>query len=158
MDEQATETRHPLIVLAETGKKAVAGVLLILMFIVLAIAVLEMIWVPLSIMIPALPGSQDSLILTEAQLLSTFGLFLSVLIALELVETVEVYFKDHEVHAEIVILVAMIAVARKVVLLDLGNYAPLTIVGIATLLVGLAATYIAIKWAQRLDRKPQRGE
>ena len=41
VDEHATENRHPLIVLAENGKKAVAGVLLILMFVVLGIAVLE---------------------------------------------------------------------------------------------------------------------
>jgi uncharacterized membrane protein (DUF373 family) len=150
VDEQPASKKHPLIVMAELGKRVVAGVLLILMFVVLSIAVLEMIWVPLAIVIPWIPGGKDSLIMTEAEMLATFGLFLSVLIALELVETVEVYFKDHEVHAEIVILVAMIAVARKVVLLDLHAYEPLTIVGIATLLVGLAATYVAIKWAKRL--------
>jgi uncharacterized membrane protein (DUF373 family) len=44
----------------------------------------------------------------------------------------------------------MIALARKVVLLDLGKYEPLTIIGIATLFVGIAAAYVAIKWAKQL--------
>jgi uncharacterized membrane protein (DUF373 family) len=140
--------KHPLIVVAEKGKRIVAGVLLILMFVLLGIAVLELIWVPLTLVIPALPGGD--LLLSESELLGAFGVFLSVLIALELVETVEVYFKDREVHAEIVILVAMIALARKVVLLDLSKYSALSIMGMAALFIGLASTYVAIKWAKRL--------
>ena len=76
---------------------------------------------PLTLLFPGLPGGTDSLLMSEAELLNTFGIFLSVLIALELVETVEVYFKDHEIHAEIVLLVALIALARKVVLLDIHS-------------------------------------
>ncbi len=97
---------------------------------------------------PWLPGGD--LLLSEQELLGAFGVFLSVLIAVELVETVEVYFKDNQVHAEIVLLVALIALARKVVLLDLGKYDPLTIIGIASLFVGIAAAYVAIKWAKQL--------
>jgi uncharacterized membrane protein (DUF373 family) len=148
--EQPTGKKHPLIVLAEKGKRIIAGVLLIMMFVLLSIAVLELIWLPLAVALPGVTGGADSLILTEAELLNIFGVFLSVLIALELVETVEVYFKDHEVHAEIVILVALIALSRKVVLLDLSKYEPMTIIGMATLFIGLATAYTAIKWVKRL--------
>jgi uncharacterized membrane protein (DUF373 family) len=150
LEQPKDDQKHPLIRVAEKGKRIVAGVLLVMMFVVLGIAVLELIWVPLALAFPVLTFGRESLLLTEAQLLDTFGLFLSVLIALELVETVEVYFKDHEVHAEIVILVAMIALARKVVLLDLTKYSAMTIVGLATLFVGLASAYVAIKWARQL--------
>jgi uncharacterized membrane protein (DUF373 family) len=146
--EQPKGKKHPLIVMAEKGKRIIAGILLIMMFVLLSIAVLELIWLPLTLAMPWIPGGD--LLLSEAELLGIFGVFLSVLIALELVETVEVYFKDHEVHAEIVLLVAMIALARKVVLLDLHAYEPLTIVGMATLFVGIAAAYVAIKWAKQL--------
>jgi len=149
VEEQPTPSKkHPLIIMAEKGKRIIAGILLVMMFILLGIAVLELFWVPLTLAIPGLPGG--SAILSEAELLGAFGIFLSVLIALELVETVEVYFKDHQVHAEIVLLVAMIALARKVVLLDLSKYEPLTIMGLATLFLGLAAAYVAIKWAKQL--------
>jgi uncharacterized membrane protein (DUF373 family) len=148
LEQPAAGKKHPLIVMAEKGKRIVAGVLLIMMFVLLGIAVFELFWVPLTLAIPSLPGG--SAILTEAELLGAFGLFLSVLIALELVETVEVYFKDHQVHAEIVLLVAMIALARKVVLLDLTKYSAASILGLAALFFGLAAAYVAIKWAKQL--------
>lgn len=158
MAEQTPPKQHPLILVAEKGKRIVAGVLLIMMFIVLGIAVVELIYVPLATVIPALPGGKDSLFMTEAELLGIFGLFLSVLIALELVETVEVYFKDREIHAEIVILVAIIALARKVVLLDLGKYSPLTLIGVAAMFLGLAATYTAIRWVKQLGPATNDGE
>ncbi len=140
--------KHPLIRVAEKGKRVVAGFLLIMMFVLLGIAVVELFWLPLTYAIPGI--AHGEVLLTESELLGAFGLFLSVLIALELVETVEVYFKDHQVHAEIVLLVAMIALARKVVLLDLTKYSPLSIIGIASLFFGLAAAYMAIKWAKQL--------
>jgi uncharacterized membrane protein (DUF373 family) len=150
--------KHPLIVMAEKGKRLVAGVLMVLMFIVLGIAVIELTWVPLTLVFPGLPGGTDSLIMSEAELLNTFGVFLSVLIALELVETVEVYFKDNEIHAEIVLLVALIALARKVVLLDMHAYDPMTIIGIAALFIGLAAAYTAIRWVKVLGPASNDGE
>ena len=158
MEEPKNGKKHPLIVVAEKGKRIIAGVLLVMMLVLLGVAVLELVWLPLTIAIPALPGDANSLILTEQELLDIFGVFLSVLIALELVETVEVYFKDHEVHAEIVLLVALIAIARKVVLLDLGKYEPLTILGLAALFIGIAAAYMAIKWADRLGPKQSKEE
>ena len=150
--------KHPLIVVAERGKRIVAGVLMVLMFVVLGIAVIELMWVPLTLVFPGLPGGTDSLLMSEAELLATFGIFLSVLIALELVETVEVYFKDNEIHAEIVLLVALIALARKVVLLDLSHYEPLTIIGLAAMFIGLAAAYTAIRWTKVLDLPRNDGE
>ena len=113
MDVPKNGKKHPLIVMAEKGKRVVAGILMVLMFVLLGIAVVELMWVPLTLVIPGLPGGTDSLLMSEAELLSIFGVFLSVLIALELVETVEVYFKDHEIHAEIVLLVALIALAQE---------------------------------------------
>ena len=124
----------------------------------LGIAVVELIWVPLTLAIPGASRWHDSLLMSEAELLGTFGVFLSVLIALELVETVEVYFKDHEVHAEIVLLVALIALARKVVLLDMDKYDPLTIIGMAALFIGIAAAYVAIRWAKQLGPERNDGE
>jgi uncharacterized membrane protein (DUF373 family) len=158
MDTPSDGKKHRLIVMAEKVKRIVAGVLMVLMFIVLAIVVAELLWIPLTMVLPMLPGGADQLILSEARMLEIFGVFLSVLIALELIETVEVYFKENEVHAEIVILVALIALARKVVLIDLHAYEPLTIVGMAALFIGLAAAYVAIRWVKNLGPARNDGE
>lgn len=156
MEEPKDGKRHPLIVWAERGKRLVAGVLLVMMFVVLVIAVIELIWVPLAAVVPGLPRAvSGGVLMSEAQMLEAFGVFLSVLIALELMETVEVYFKDHEVHAEIVVLVALIAIARKVVLLDLHDYSPWTIMALAALFIGLGAAYVAVRWmGPRSGRTP----
>jgi uncharacterized membrane protein (DUF373 family) len=158
METPSIERKHRLIVAAEKVKRVVAGVLLILMFVVLAIVVIELFWIPLTVLFPALPGGAGNVLLSETQMLDTFGIFLSVLIALELVETVEVYFKKNEVHVEIVILVALIALARKVVLIDLHDYEPVTILGLAALFIGLAAAYVAVRWAKNLGPAQNDGE
>ncbi len=79
------------------------------------------------------------------ELFKVFGFFFIILIGFELVETVEMYFKDNVIHAEVVLLVAVIAVSRKVILLDLEKYDPLAIVGLGIIIVALGACYWLIK-------------
>jgi uncharacterized membrane protein (DUF373 family) len=67
-----------------------------------------------------------------------FGTFLLILIGLELMKTVVAYLEDHSLHVEIVFTVAMIAVARHTIDLDLSKVQPLTLIGMAALVVGLA--------------------
>ena len=52
-----------------------------------------------------------------------FGLFLMVLIGLELVESMKTYLTEHVILAEveIILLIAMIAVARKVIIMDIDK-------------------------------------
>ena len=74
MEQPAAGKKHPLIVVAEKGKRIIAGILLIMMFVLLSIAVLELIWLPLAIALPGITGGADSLILTEAELLNIFDM------------------------------------------------------------------------------------
>ena len=59
----------------------------------------------------------------------------------------EVYFRDHSIHVEIVVLVAIIALARKVILLDLSKYGPLTLIALGFLILVLGATYFLVRRA-----------
>ncbi|GET21780.1 uncharacterized membrane protein (DUF373 family) [Prolixibacter denitrificans] len=81
---------------------------------------------------------------------SVFGLFFSILIGLELFETVKVYLKDNIFHAEIILLVAIIAVARKVVLLDYSDTEGLTMLGIGFIILSLATGYYLLKKGNRV--------
>lgn len=75
--------------------------------------------------------------------LDIFGFFLLVLIGIELLETIKACLAEHVVHVEIVLEAALIAVARKVIILDPKEYAPVTLLSIAALIVTLAiAIYI----------------
>jgi uncharacterized membrane protein (DUF373 family) len=80
-------------------------------------------------------------------LLDLFGVFLLVLIGIELLDTIKVYFKENVVHVEVVVLVAIIAIARKIVILKAEELPGETLLGIAAMLVALALTYYLIRRA-----------
>src|SRR5262245_1473408 len=69
--------------------------------------------------------------LTVAELLDIFGVFIVVLIALELLETVGTPRAALHVRVEAVLMVALIAVVRKIILLDFKDLPGLTWLDIA---------------------------
>lgn len=81
------------------------------------------------------------------QLMDLFGVFMLVLIGIELLDTIKVYLKENVVHVEVVVLVAIIAVARKVVVLKIEAIEGTTVIGIAFIIVALAVAYYLIKKA-----------
>lgn len=85
------------------------------------------------------------IILDITELLDVFGFFLLVLIGLELLDTIKTYFIEHLIHAEVVIEVAIIAIARKVIILDVKDLPSVTLIGIAAIIITLAVAYWFIK-------------
>jgi len=75
------------------------------------------------------------------------GSILIVLIGIELLDTIKIYLKDDVVHVEIVILVAIIALARKIIVMDFDKYSAWSLMGLATLVISLALGYYLIKHA-----------
>jgi uncharacterized membrane protein (DUF373 family) len=88
-------------------------------------------------------------ILEIDELLDIFGLFLLVLIGIELLDTMKAYLIEKVVHVEIVFAVALIAVARKVIVLDLSKYPSLTLMAIGVIIIALSVGYYLIR---RIDR------
>jgi len=70
-----------------------------------------------------------------------------ILIGLELIETIKMYLVEEMVHVEVILLVAIIAVARKVIILDVKSAAPLTLIGIAAIILALSIGYYWLKRA-----------
>ena len=97
--------------------------------------------------------SPPLLLLEIHELLKIFGFFLLILIGLELVETLKVYISEEIVHVEFVFLVAIIAVTRKVIILDIKNLDPLTLIGLASIILALSGGFYLLKKALRLDQK-----
>ena len=87
------------------------------------------------------------------ELLDVFGMFLLVLIGVELLETVKMYLTKKTVHVEVVFTVAMIAIARKVVILDIKEVPSLTLIGIGTIIMALSAGYYLL--TIKLNRRKQ---
>lgn len=93
------------------------------------------------------------LILDISDLLNIFGFFMLILIGIELIETMKVYLVDGMVHVEIIFLVAIIAITRKVIILDTEKLEPLTIIGIAFLIFALSIGYFFLKKALNLKNE-----
>lgn len=85
--------------------------------------------------------------ITPQGLMQIFDSFLIVLIGIELLETIRTFLKDNVVHVEVVMLVAIIAIARKVIVLDYDKYNGLEVMGIALLIISLAVGYYFIRRA-----------
>lgn len=74
-----------------------------------------------------------------------FGLFLSVLIALEILENITAYLKKHVVQVELVIVTSLIAVARKIIILDLDAVSGVSLIGLAIAILSLSLSYWIIR-------------
>ncbi|GAX36040.1 phosphate-starvation-inducible PsiE family protein [Nodularia sp. NIES-3585] len=78
-------------------------------------------------------------------LFTIFGLFLNVLIALEILENITAYLRKHVVHVELVIVTSLIAVARKIIILDLEKVTGSTIIGLGVAVLSLSIAYWIIR-------------
>ncbi len=78
-------------------------------------------------------------------LLDIFGLFLSVLIALEILENITAYLKNHAVQVELVIVTSLTAVARKIIILDLKQVSGVSLIGLAIAILSLSISYLIVK-------------
>ncbi|OPX72779.1 MAG: Phosphate-starvation-inducible E [Methanoregulaceae archaeon PtaB.Bin108] len=126
-------------------EKIVYYALVILLAIVIFISVVELV----ILMIDGL-FVDHTFRLDNHEILTVFGFFLLILIGIELLDTIKAYIKKQEIHVEIIVLLAIIAVARKIILLDPYSDMPLsdlTLWGMGVVVICLAAAYYLIRKA-----------
>lgn len=127
-------------------EKVIYAVLMILLMAVLIAAVVELVWLMITSLIQTTPW-----LLETHEMITVLGGFLLVLIGVELLDTIKAYFRENTIHVEIVVLLAIIAIARKVILLDpasmTGYELGVEMMGTGVIVVGLAAGYYLIKKA-----------
>jgi uncharacterized membrane protein (DUF373 family) len=74
-----------------------------------------------------------------------FGGVLLVLLGLELLDTLRSYFNEHRIRLEIILVVAVIAVGRHIILLDFEHLDGRTLAGIGVLVIALTGGYYLVK-------------
>ena len=89
------------------------------------------------------------LLLEVDELLELFGAFLLVMIGVELLDTVKIYITKKTIHVEVVLLVGIIAISRKVVILEPRTMDALTLIGIAAIIFALTIGFYFVKLAAR---------
>ena len=122
--------------------------LMIMMAIVLGLATLDLGWLIVKDI-----TSPPYIFLSVGQLLDIFGLFMLVLIGIELLETImKTYLTQDQPHYEVVLSVAIIAIARKVIILDVKEIDSLSLIGIGCIVLALTAGYFLMKRSRSHDR------
>lgn len=92
------------------------------------------------------------LLLDMEDILQTFGAFLAVLIAIEIFANIRLYLGTNVVPVQLVLATALMAVARKVIVLDLDLVPAEQVVGIALVTLALGISY----WLVREKTSPDK--
>jgi len=127
----------------EKVERVIVLSLLLMMVLVVFLSTVELGWIIIKDTI-----TPPAFLIEIDELLDIFGMFLLVLIGVELLETVKMYLTQKAVHVEVVFTVAMIAIARKVIILDIKEVPSLTLIGIGSIIVALSAGYYLLKRKQ----------
>ncbi len=85
-------------------------------------------------------------------LFGVFGLFLMVLIGLELMTSIQMYLDHNSIHAELMLLVAITAITRKIVILDATKIDPMIMFGIGAVIIALALGYYLVRRSSAEER------
>lgn len=117
--------------------------LLVFMALVIIVATVELGLIILSELVTLSKGK--GVIFDINNLVKIFGVFLNVLIGLELFETVKLYLKESILHGEVILMVGLIAISRKVIVLDYSNENPIMIIAIALLIVSISIGYYFVR-------------
>lgn len=92
-------------------------------------------------------------LLNVAEMMEVFGFILMVIIGLELLETIKAYLLKHEIHVEVVLLVALVAVARKVIILDYKTVTPEMMLAVSALVLSMSAGFYIVRRSLSQNRK-----
>ena len=122
-------------------EKMVVFSLVVMMSLVLLLATVELAWIILKDIV-----TPPMFLLEVEELLEIFGLFMLVVIGVELLETITKTYLDQTTdHARIVIAVALIAISRKVIILEVKDHSGIELLGIAAIILALSLGYYLIR-------------
>ena len=140
----------------DAGEREVARLLTVITGVVITAALIQLV---ISLGSKLLTGSAATWLGDD--LIKILGDLLTVLIALEVLQNITSYLRRHVVQIELVLVTALTAVSRKVIVLPSGaENKPQLLVGLGIAVVSLSAAYWLVKRANAgptkasLDRSP----
>lgn len=124
----------------ERFERGIYTILLLLLVVLIALAVITLVDdIVITILSPPI------LLLTGDELLSLLGEFLIVFLAIELFESIRVYFRENQIHYELVVVIALTAIARKIILIDVDTTSDWELIGLGVIVIALAGAYYLLK-------------
>ncbi|GLI36014.1 phosphate-starvation-inducible PsiE family protein [Desulforhabdus amnigena] len=144
--------QEPLIFKLKSIIRFAVRLLAILMTLVILWGVIDVAWVLYSHLM-----DPPFMMLTISDILDTFGAFMAVLIAIEIFINITVYLQDDVIHVKIVMATALMAIARKVIILDFSKISSDYIWATAALVLAMSLGYwLILKWSEHEETKIKR--
>ncbi len=138
-NELSTEHKDPLIAFLHGLIKFSIKILSILMVFVIFWGVFDVVYILYQQL-----SQQPVFILTISDLFKLFAAFLVVLIAIEIFQNIVLYLRVEVFPLKLVIATALMAIARKVIIIDFNAIDPMYIFATAAVIISLGASYFLI--------------
>lgn len=89
--------------------------------------------------------SSERLLISKEQTGQVLPVFFNILIAIELIDTFNVYIKEHHIKVQSILLIGLIAIGRKLLVLDISHADGLSNIGLASIIIALSLGYYLVK-------------
>ena len=138
-DELPTEHEDKLIAFLHRTIKFAVKILAVLMVFVIFFGVVDVVYVMYqNLMAPPI------MLLSISDIFKTFAAFLAVLIAIEIYQNIVLYLRTDVIPLKLVIATALMAIARKVIIVDYETVSPMEIFSTAAAVLALGITYYLV--------------
>lgn len=134
--EQSGHTQDPLLVKLQYVIRLSVRMLAIIMTLIILWGVFDVAYVMYKRLV-----EPPFMLLTISDILATFGAFIAVMIAIEIFENITVYLREDVIHVEIVMATALMAIARKVIVLDYNELSPEYVYATASVTLAMSIGY-----------------
>ncbi len=81
------------------------------------------------------------MLLTISDILALFGAFMAVLIAIEILINIIIYLRDDVIHVKIVMATALMAISRKVIIMDFTRISAEYVLAVAAVVIAMSVGY-----------------
>lgn len=132
----ANEIQSPLIDKLYAVVRYCVRILAVFMVFVIVMGVVDVGWTVYQKLL-----APPRFILTISDMLATFGAFMAVLIAIEILINITIYLRDDVIHVKIVMATALMAIARKVIILDFSEVEASYVYGIGVVVLTMSIGY-----------------
>lgn len=150
-EELPAEHEDPLIRVLHIVIRASVRFLAILMALVIMWSVADVVWVLYQRL-----NSEPILLLDHNDLFDVFGAIMLVLISIEIFINIRLYLGSNVIPIQLVVATALMAIARKVIVLDLDDTGPNYILGIGAVVLALGVTYWLVAKKEALTYSERR--
>ncbi len=145
-DELPTDHNESLISFLNKLIKVAIKILAILMVLVIFWGVGDVLYVMYNNLI-----AEPFMLLNLTDIFKTFAAFLAVLIAIEIYQNIVLYLSSNVIPLKLVLATALMAIARKVIIIDFKELTPMYIFSIATVVLALGIAYYVVNLEHAQD-------